>query len=288
MKLHYYKSNPANFGDELNAYIWEALLPEGIFDGTEPTFLGIGTLINEHLDEKEYWVLGSGVGYGSRPKPSTKLRIFALRGPESALVLGVPSALAVTDAALFLRRVWPQFVGLRGKKCRYAYMPHFSQHLAYGDTIRWCCEKIAVTYISPCDSVDVILERIAKTEVLLAEAMHGAIVADCLGTRWVPIRTYSGVNAFKWTDWCSSVGLKYKPYSIQKIGSVLKLGNPLRVAISFMFALQLRLVCLLAIPTLSSRSLLEEREARLWTALEELVAAWRLVEKEKDRNVEKL
>lgn len=259
----------------MNAHIWEALLPEGFFDDTEPTFLGIGTLINEHLEEKEYWVLGSGFGYGSHPRPGTRLRIFALRGPGSAQALDVPDALAVTDGALLLRRVWPQFLAPRPKTCRYAYMPHFSQHLVYGDVLEWCCRRAGITYLSPCDPVEDILAAIASTEVLLAEAMHGAIVADCLGTRWVPIKTYGEVNAFKWKDWCASVGLSYRPRAIAKLGSALKLTNPLRVAISLAFALQLWLVRLSATPMLSARDRLAENEERLGKALDEMVTAWR-------------
>src|SRR5690606_18376921 len=39
----------------------------------------------------------------------------------------------------------------------------------------------------------------------------GAIVADAFRVPWTPIRTSAEILAFKWEDWCASVGLAYEP-----------------------------------------------------------------------------
>jgi succinoglycan biosynthesis protein ExoV len=66
--------------------------------------------------------------------------------------------------------------------------------------------------VDPCWPVEQVLAAIGQTKVLLAEAMHGAIVADALGIPWIPIITSPRILTFKWRDWCSSLGLDYRPH----------------------------------------------------------------------------
>ncbi len=73
------------------------------------------------------------------------------------------------------------------------------------------CKNINFGYIDPRWSREKILSGISQTEILLTEAMHGAIVADALRVPWIPIRTNTSILAFKWQDWCLSVGLNYQP-----------------------------------------------------------------------------
>jgi succinoglycan biosynthesis protein ExoV len=55
---------------------------------------------------------------------------------------------------------------------------------------------------------------IAETEVIITEAMHGAIIADAFRIPWIPVRTHQEILDFKWKDWTSSVCVEYKPKSI--------------------------------------------------------------------------
>src|SRR5690606_35557320 len=103
MDLYYWKgaNGQTNFGDELNNHIWDLLIPE-VLSGQNPgLFLGIGTIIN-HLvpvDEKIF-VFGSGVGYGNIPNDVSTWRIYFVRGPLSAKVLGIHTDFAITDPAV--------------------------------------------------------------------------------------------------------------------------------------------------------------------------------------------
>src|SRR5262245_15359954 len=101
MRLHYYRATPANFGDDLNDYLWSRLLPANFFDSNaDVLFLGVGTLLNRHLPQnRRFWVLGTGAGYGDPPAHLSRFKIFALRGPRTAQALGVSSDLVATDAA---------------------------------------------------------------------------------------------------------------------------------------------------------------------------------------------
>ena len=47
--------------------------------------------------------------------------------------------------------------------------------------------------------------------------MHGAIVADALRVPWIPVATNSTILSFKWQDWCSSIGVEYKPNYIERL-----------------------------------------------------------------------
>jgi len=53
--------------------------------------------------------------------------------------------------------------------------------------------------------VEEILREIQQSELLIAEAMHGAIVADALRVPWVPARVYGNFMEFKWRDWTQSI-----------------------------------------------------------------------------------
>lgn len=53
MKLYYMcgKSNAMNFGDELNPWIWNRLIPEVFDDNEDAIFIGIGTLLEQGIGD---------------------------------------------------------------------------------------------------------------------------------------------------------------------------------------------------------------------------------------------
>lgn len=225
MKLFYYKARNGNFGDDLNAWLWQQLIPD-LFDDDESTaFFGIGTVINDRLYErvpeaKKIVVFGSGVGYGKQhltnlPKVDDSWKIYCLRGPLSAQALGVSPELAVTDGALLIRRLYK---ATGNKTSRFAYMPHVDQAERGGKAWKSVCDQLGFGYIDPRWSREEVLSSISQTEVLLTEAMHGAIVADALRVPWVPIQTNSTkILGFKWWDWCLSVGVEYQPRNLVEL-----------------------------------------------------------------------
>lgn len=215
MKLFYYEraDGVTNFGDHLNPWLWNQLLP-GVFDEDETTaFVGMGTLVNNLLSQRlpkarKIAVFSSGLGYetGSTTVDDS-WKIYCLRGPLSAQKLGVPAELAVADGAILIRRVFKP----ERKAYRFAYMPHIHHALYGGEVWNLICKQIGFKYIAPYWPVEQVLSVISQTEVLLAEAMHGAIVADALRVPWIPIRSSARILTFKWQDWCSSINVKYQP-----------------------------------------------------------------------------
>ena len=68
MKSFYFK-HISNFGDELNTWLWDRLLPDMLDEDDSSLFLGIGTyLTSEWIPVgRRIVVFSSGAGYGPIP-----------------------------------------------------------------------------------------------------------------------------------------------------------------------------------------------------------------------------
>ncbi len=124
--------------------------------------------------------------------------------------------MAVTDPAVLVRAIDFQ---RSPKTRRISYMPHCSS----ARNVDWSriCERVGLGFIDPQQSVEEVLRGICSTEILITEAMHGAIVADALRTPWLPVAS-SAILELKWHDWCQSLGLQYKP---AKMPTLWRLGD---------------------------------------------------------------
>lgn len=219
MKLLYHKlpNTMSNFGDNLNPWLWNQLLPGVLDEDPSNAFVGIGTLINEKLplrakQAKKKVIFGTGVGYTKHPPTiDDSYKIYCLRGPLSAKALGVSETLGIIDPAILTTKV---FQPNTTKSYRFGYMPH---HQLAGKGWELVCQDLGINYIDPGKSIEDVLLSIARTEVLLTEAMHGAIIAEALRIPWVPIVTSSVILSFKWQDWCSSLGLEYDPVHLERL-----------------------------------------------------------------------
>jgi succinoglycan biosynthesis protein ExoV len=218
MRLFYYRGigGAANFGDELNPYLWSRLLPDLDTRGSHDwIFVGIGTLLNDRLPKAgRTIVFGAGVGYGEAvPKPDDRWRIHFVRGPRSAAALGIGGSAALTDPAILVSDVWQE---RRERRRGMAFMPHFSHANSWIESL---CQEEGIGYIDPRWPVERVLTAIADSDLLLAEAMHGAIVADALRVPWIPVRSAPSVLEFKWLDWCDSIQVPYRPQTTVSLWS---------------------------------------------------------------------
>ncbi|WP_031293040.1 hypothetical protein [Leptolyngbya sp. Heron Island J] len=219
MKIFYYRRRDAqpNFGDELNTWLWPQLRPD-FFDDEEFTqFIGTGTLLNHRLAErtataKRLIIFSSGAGY-EQPLSTIPAHwhIVCVRGPLSASRLRLPREKAITDGGILVRRC---FTPASNKTVSYGFMPHIHHANFAGVTWKRLCEEIGIGYIDPRWPIEQVLGAIGRTEVLLAEAMHGAIVADALRTAWIPVVTSPRILSFKWQDWCASINVPYRPWRL--------------------------------------------------------------------------
>lgn len=230
MKLFYFTRSDKieNFGDSLNPWLWGKLLPQQLDEDPTTSFVGIGTILNGDLcaklpQAKNLVIFSSGFGYGAVKFPTVTDRwtIYCVRGPLSAEKMGLPSDRAVADGALLLRRI---FQATEPKDTQFSFMPHVEQAMLGDELFIDACNQVGIRYIDPRWSIEKILSLISRTEVLLAEAMHGAIAAEAIRVPWVPVISSSRIFRFKWMDWCASLGLNYQPAEIMPLVS----GYPLQ------------------------------------------------------------
>ncbi|MES2437287.1 MAG: polysaccharide pyruvyl transferase family protein [Patescibacteria group bacterium] len=224
MKLYYWKMQGGNFGDDLNPLVWNHYLNNHLDSDPKTTVLGIGTLINDKLlgrirEAHTIHVFGTGVGLGNHlqdlPFIDDAWNVHWVRGPLSAQVLGLPPSTAVSDGAMLIGQLYKPQANV--KKYAWSFMPHVYQARNGDKAWKLVCERAGIHYIDPRLPVTTILEMLSQTEVLIAEAMHGAIVADALRVPWIPVTSSDRILSFKWQDWCASLDIAYAPQKLSYI-----------------------------------------------------------------------
>lgn len=212
MVLNFFKSK--NFGDALNPYIFEHFLPHFFDDNEESSFVGIGSILGlDHVQKaKKKIVFSSGFAYGTVPEIDDSFDIFCVRGKFTCQVLNIDKRFAICDGAILLQYMEDEPLS---KKYDFSFMPHWESALKFN----WksLCEEVGIHYLNPMDDFTKIIKQIKESKVVIAEAMHAAIVADALRVPWVPVKAYEGINDFKWNDWSSSLDLNYAPFNIRSL-----------------------------------------------------------------------
>lgn len=212
MKLYYYIDQRGNFGDDLNPWLWPKLIPDIIDDDDSEIFVGIGTLLNNNIPAGPHKIVfGSGVGYGSAlPTVDEKWKFYCVRGPITAARLGLPGEYAITDPAALVPTV---FRADDSKRSGIAFIPH---HMSAWN-LDWerVCRDVGIRYIDPRKDVDTVLGEISRSSAIIAEAMHGAILADSFRIPWMPVVLYEHILQPKWHDWAGSLALKYAPVRLK-------------------------------------------------------------------------
>jgi succinoglycan biosynthesis protein ExoV len=266
-QLYYFKSADGvpNFGDDLNPWIWQQLLGDHLVDDGDTLFAGIGTLLNDRFPRaRRTIVFGSGVGFGSGlPRVDSTWTFYCVRGPLSAQALGLPASCAITDPALFVADLVSE-PAAPPVRC-FSYMPHYRNANDHWASV---CRMLGFGYIDPRQPMQTVLEAIRGTNVLIAEAMHGAIVADALGIPWIGVRTGgAGTLEFKWRDWCGSLALVYRPHHVVPLFA--SSPSDARLAVKkAVAAAQLSWISRTAHPQLSAPSVRRRRREQLHGRLE--------------------
>jgi succinoglycan biosynthesis protein ExoV len=213
VKLYYYRTGVRNFGDDLNQWLWPKLIPE-LLDPTDGyLFVGIGTILNQRIPElPQKVVFGAGVGYGATPVLDDSWTVYCVRGPLTAAALQLSPDMAITDPAILVSTL--DDLPPATTSDRIGFMPHFETSIRAeldGLSLPAVCADADMTLIDSRREVDEVLAAIRGCELVIAEAMHGAIIADALRVPWIPVRCYDHILDFKWRDWCESLQLQYEP-----------------------------------------------------------------------------
>jgi succinoglycan biosynthesis protein ExoV len=126
-----------------------------------------------------------------------------VRGPRTALLLGLPASRGLGDPAMLLPLAgWHK----ADAGTAVGIMPHFQSlaHGAWGDA----AAAAGIELIDPRSDPASVIAAIGRCQLLLSEAMHGAIVADALRVPWVALRPLAPVHHAKWQDWADALGMQ--------------------------------------------------------------------------------
>ena len=212
MKLYRWRDRP-NFGDELNDVLWPDYFGPFLREDDDTVFAAIGTVLSPSLGKDgQVIVFGSGCGYDPLPDLGAHWRFYFVRGPLSARLLGLDQRLAITDPAILLADRRPKAEPGR----TVSFIPHWETSLS--PLWREACRLADIQYIDPLAPVPEICDQLARSSTVIAEAMHGAIVADAFRVPWIPALTSSRFNLFKWQDWGSSLGVSPGFHALPQIG----------------------------------------------------------------------
>lgn len=207
MKLEYFRGDHPNFGDELNTWLWPQLLPRFLDEDPSVLFIGIGSILGSNYNPKARKVVfGSGyvtAYHGQAPNVhGDDWDIFFVRGPRTTQALGIPDRLGIGDSAILLRALSARFV----REPRHiGFMPHW-ESLPRGNWQK-VCALAGIRLIDPRAPVEQVITEILGCEVLVAEAMHGAIVADALRVPWIPVLPIDHIHREKWFDWADALSM---------------------------------------------------------------------------------
>lgn len=233
MRILYFHAQDGNFGDDLNKSIWQRVLNPDIWNVPDVVVVGIGTILNgdrlntETAPEKHVYALGSGAGYGPLPDRLflERMNILAVRGPLSALALGIDQSLAATDGAALLSTI-------EGGRSAAANDVLFIPHISSAVSGLWdlACAEAGIRYLDPRSTVEEVIAAIRGAKLVITEAMHGAILSDTLRVPWVPAVSSRKILDFKWQDWTRSLGLTYEPHMLPPTRTREKLAGLRRPA----------------------------------------------------------
>jgi len=225
MKLYFY-SKDTNFGDAINAWLWDRLLPGGLDDDARVRLSGIGSILNGSMPPADRWIVfTSGAGYPPLPPDfgSERWSVVSVRGPLSAAALGLPPDAAVTDGAILVAGL-PEYEPLpEGRRDGIVFVPHHKADPS--GAWRAAAERAGIEYLSPLTESRAVIDRLRRARLVLAEAMHAAIVADAMRVPWVPLTTSPQISTFKWLDWTLSMKLPYAPVALPPPTVASRVGN---------------------------------------------------------------
>ena len=199
-----------NVGDDLNAWLWPALL--GDIEAEQSVVLGIGTLLNEEFcnrlnSARKICVMGTGAGYGSLPKVDDRWCFYAVRGKRTAAALKLEADTAVADSAYFLASL--DWHGAReGQQGDVVVIPHHRslRYLDWADV----CQRAGVRFLSPLTPPAEFIKAVHSARLVLTEAMHGAILADIVRAPWKAFSFGRQFNGEKWLDWAEMFELDHE------------------------------------------------------------------------------
>jgi succinoglycan biosynthesis protein ExoV len=213
VQVYAYKAPQGNVGDDLNESLWSRLLDGAVGGDDDTIFIGIGSVLDDRFSSYKHKVVaGAGArSFETSPSLDESWTVLFVRGPLTARALKLGLNAVLSDPALLIPHVLE--IPTQHSRTAVGIVPYYSS-----DQSAWraVCSSLGYEYISPHLSPADFLARLSTCKAVFAEAMHGAILADALSIPWRPLQSYNShaegpTHAFKWMDFCSSVGVDFDP-----------------------------------------------------------------------------
>jgi beta-1,4-mannosyltransferase len=208
MKVFYHHAAGGNVGDDLNAVLWKHLLPDLERLDSAEWLVGIGTILDERLNNLEgrKIIVGSGLRPGARPPALTgDVRFASVRGKLTSERLLLGPNVPLGDPGFLVNSLLPpDFSRASASGNRVGFVPHvYSERWSH---ISHAARDAGLQVISPTLSVNDFLRELASCSRVFCESLHAAIFAEALRIPWSRVRVSShyyegdGVSDFKWRD----------------------------------------------------------------------------------------
>lgn len=217
----YLKWSKNNFGDELNDIIFPSLgytkciqyNKINLQNLNKDCILGLGTLLTKKVKSP---ITVAGAGSDGQSKPQANLNYKFVRGKLTTKYLNLKDSLGVGDPVYYLY----DYINSKKSKVKnfkIGIIPHWK-------SLKQISGK---NVISPFLPVNEFIHKVSECEIVLAEAMHGAMCADILRIPFAPIKIHSDFNEFKWQDWASTMDLNLRFGSINNYNVISSNENVL-------------------------------------------------------------
>ncbi|MFT6896505.1 MAG: succinoglycan biosynthesis protein ExoV [Paraglaciecola sp.] len=223
MKLGFYECQSGNVGDDLNPFLWSRLIPDLDNGDESKIFFGIGSIFDKRYDSYDKKIVfGSGArGPEMLPKIDDSWDIRFVRGPltsNSLLERGVVASY-ITDPGILVSKFFTKPKIVKGKV---GVIPYY---LTEHEPWEHITKMLGYVLISPTLSVEDFVIQVAECELVITEAMHGAIIADAMRVPWIPYSSSTFLHEnethlFKWSDWCASMKIEFEDFILPRFWSV--------------------------------------------------------------------
>lgn len=228
LPLFYWQEDPfVNFGDYIAKVLIERIVQGPVkcylkrTKNQEKKLLAIGSILYFANENDVVW--GSGTN-GKRPDKKdylfSTLDVRAVRGPITRAFLkqtfGIDSPKIYGDPALLFPYFFPEFKKKKNPSRDYIIIPHYSERALFS--------KDDPHVVHPTDPWKEILEKILDSALVIANSMHGIIIAEAYGIPARLLRVTEKEPLLKYMDYYFATGRPAFSYALS-VEEALKMGG---------------------------------------------------------------
>lgn len=220
-RLVSYRAPNRNVGDDFSEWMFSRALGQRLQPDGKVLLFGVGSILSQDMflrnndpNISACVVFGSGArdSYSLPDMTSAKWKVYCVCGHLTAQAAGLAPNAVVADPAVLAPRLQPAKHLGTGPV---GIVPYFT---ASDAAWRKVADRLGWRVISPSLRIEQFVSELTQCSRVWCESMHGAIFADAYGVPWRPVSATSLLNegrthAFKWTDFCSALGVPFDPWT---------------------------------------------------------------------------